>query len=189
MSIRTWTPESEAQAPRDGPDYRTVKAWFQQCRTLAAAVDAQREKIQRIRDVAGKCTQNLSGLPGGGGDKVGFAVEQLDTEERELRRMETRLCNLRIEATRRAYCLTSAKQADFICRFYVERKSLNAIANEELIRNNTTVSEAIRSGCTYLAEMFDRPEDWTIDKSSQKNADFFGAQFESDPNDSITNSC
>lgn len=167
--IRTWTPESEAPKPPTGPDYRTVKAWFQQCRTLATAVEAQREKIQRIRDVAGKCTQNLSGLPGGaGGDKVGFAVEQLDAEQRELCRMETDLCNLRIEATRRAYCLTSAKQADFICRFYVEGKSLNSIADEELIRNNTTVSEAIRLGCTYLAEMFDCPGDWSLDKCSQK---------------------
>ena len=37
---RTWTPESEQPKPRTGVDYHTVKAWFQQCRDMAAAVEA-----------------------------------------------------------------------------------------------------------------------------------------------------
>ena len=99
----TWTPESEQPKPRTGVDYHEVKAWFQQCRDLTAAIEVQKQKIQRIRDVAEKCTQSLSGMPAGGGngDKVGFAVEQLDTERRQLQRMETDLCNLRVEAIRR----------------------------------------------------------------------------------------
>ena len=154
--IRTWTPESEAPAPRDGPDYRTVKEWFQQCRTLAAAVDAQREKIQRIRDVAGKCTQSLSGLPGGsGGDKVGFAVEQLATEERELRRMETRLCNLRIEATRRACSISSNPEcAEAICEFYVNRKTQEQIARTSGVFDRTVIHNRINRGCRMLTEIW-----------------------------------
>ena len=157
--IRTWTPESETQAPRDGPDYRTVKAWFQQCRTLAAAVDAQREKIQRIRDVAGKCTQSLSGLPGsGGGDKVGFAVEQLDTEERELRRMEKQLGQLNLEATRRAAFLygtaRTRKQADCIFRYYVLNEKQSTVAEKMGINNPTAVSVYIRDGFRTLSEIW-----------------------------------
>ena len=49
---RTWTPESDTQKPGGGADYQTVKAWFQQCRDLAAAIEVQKQKIQRIRDVA-----------------------------------------------------------------------------------------------------------------------------------------
>ncbi len=83
---RTWTPESEQPKPRTGVDYHEVKAWFQQCRDLAEQVEAQKQKIQRIRDTAEKCTQSMSGMPtgGGAGDKVGFAVERIDTEERNL---------------------------------------------------------------------------------------------------------
>jgi hypothetical protein len=67
--IFTCAPENEK---RDGVDYRTVKAWFQQCRDLAEQVEAQKQKIQRIRDTAEKCTQSMSGMPtgGGAGDKV-----------------------------------------------------------------------------------------------------------------------
>ena len=63
-------------------DYKTVKAWFQQCRDLAQQVKAQKQKIQRIRDTAEKCTQSMSGMPmgGGAGDKVGFAVARIDTK-------------------------------------------------------------------------------------------------------------
>ena len=86
-------------------DYKTVKAWFQQCRDGAAAVKAQKQKIQRIRDAAEKCTQSLNGMPTGGssGDKVGDAVARLDAEERELKQMEQRLALLRMNATCRAY--------------------------------------------------------------------------------------
>ena len=86
-------------------DYKTVKAWFQQCRDGAAAVKAQKQKIQRIRDAAEKCTQSLNGMPTGGssGDKVGDAVARLDAEERELKQMEQRLALLKMNATCRAY--------------------------------------------------------------------------------------
>ena len=84
--VNTRTTDADTPKPDGGVDYRTVKAWFQQCRDLAAAIEVQKQKIQRIRDVAEKCTQSLSGMPAGGGngDKVGFAVEQLDTERRQL---------------------------------------------------------------------------------------------------------
>ena len=48
----TWTPDTDTPKPDSGVDYRTVKAWFQQCRDLAAAIEVQKQKIQRIRDVA-----------------------------------------------------------------------------------------------------------------------------------------
>ena len=101
--IRIWTPDTNKP---ETPNYRTVRAWFQQCRDLAEQVEAQKQKIQRIRDTAEKCTQSMSGMPmgGGAGDKVGFAVERIDTEERNLKQMELDLCELRIEAARRAYC-------------------------------------------------------------------------------------
>ena len=42
--IRTWTPESETPTPPGGVDYRTVKAWFQQCRDLAALSKSKSKK-------------------------------------------------------------------------------------------------------------------------------------------------
>lgn len=110
---RTWTPESEQPKPRTGVDYHTVKAWFQQCRDLATAVEAQKQKIQRIREVAEKTTPSLNGMPGGGGagDKVGLAATDITDEKRRLQQMETDLCLLRIEATRRAYCITASKSS------------------------------------------------------------------------------
>lgn len=110
---RTWTPESEEPKPRTGVDYHTVKAWFQQCRDMAAAVEAQKQKIQRIREVAEKTTPSLNGMPGGGGagDKVGLAATDITDEQRRLQQMETDLCLLRIEATRRAYCITASKSS------------------------------------------------------------------------------
>lgn len=155
--IRTWTPESETPPDLPGTDYRTVKAWFQQCRTLTAAVDAQRQKLQRIRDIAERTTPGMSGMPGGaGGDKVGFAVEQLDTEERELRRMEKQLYALRVEAIRRAYLdahdKTTLLQADCIRLFYVENKRQPQIVDTLHICENSEVSKLIRRGCERLAE-------------------------------------
>lgn len=126
---RTWTPESEQPKPRTGVDYHTVKAWFQKCRDMAAAVEAQKQKIQRIREVAEKTTPSLNGMPGGcgAGDKVGLAAADITDEQRRLQQMETDLCLLRIEATRRAYCITasksSKKQADCLCLYYVKNKS------------------------------------------------------------------
>lgn len=154
----TWTPESDTQKPPESADYRTVKAWFQQCRDLAAAIEVQRQKIQRIRDVAEKCTQSLSGMPAGGGngDKVGFAVERLDTERRQLQRMETDLCNLRIEATRRAYCLIAEPEcAEAICEHYVMGKSHKEIAKEVSVCGADVIYRRIKRGCMALAEIWD----------------------------------
>lgn len=165
--IRSWTPEDDIKPSQ--PGYKVVKAWFQQCRTLASQINAQKQKIQRIRDLSEKCTQNLSGMPmgGGNGDKIGCAVERMDAEEQHLRRLEERSESLRVEAIRRAYCLTSTRQAEFICKFYVDGKSLKTIADEAGIHNDSTIYASIRSGCDYLAEMF---SDWNIDEYSQKSS-------------------
>lgn len=154
----TLTPESDTQKPPESADYQTVKAWFQQCRDLAAAIEVQKQKIQRIRDVAEKCTQSLSGMPAGGGngDKVGFAVERLDTERRQLQRMETDLCNLRIEATRRAYCLIAEPEcAEAICEHYVMGKSHKEIAKEVSVCGADVIYRRIKRGCMALAEIWD----------------------------------
>ncbi len=155
---RTRTPESDTQKQPESADYRTVKAWFQQCRDLAVAIEVQKQKIQRIRDVAEKCTQSLSGMPAGcgNGDKVGFAVEQLDTERRQLQQMETDLCNLRIEATRRAYCLIAEPEcAEAICEHYVMGKSHKEIAKEVSVCGTDVIYRRIKRGCMALAEIWD----------------------------------
>lgn len=156
--IQTRTPDTETPKPDSCADYRTVKAWFQQCRDLTAAIKVQRQKIQCIRDVAEKCTQSLSGMPAGGGnwDKVGFAVERLDTERRQLQRMETDLCNLRIEATRRAYCLIAEPEcAEAICEHYVMGKSHKEIAKEVGVCGADVIYRRIKRGCMALAEIWD----------------------------------
>lgn len=157
---RTWTPESEQPKPRTGVDYHEVKAWFQQCRDLAEQVEAQKQKIQRIRDTAEKCTQSMSGMPmgGGAGDKVGFAVERIDTEERNLKQMELDLCELRIEAARRINCLSGSmrtrKQADCIHGFYVKNLCQREIAESVGFKNTHAVSVYIREGIEALAEIW-----------------------------------
>lgn len=159
--IRTWTPESEQPSPGPVVDYRTVKAWFQQCRDLAEQVEAQKQKIQRIRDTAEKCTQSMSGMPtgGGAGDKVGFAVERIDTEERNLKQMELDLCELRIEAARRAYCLSgsarSEKQAKCICGWYIDLKPQKKIAVDVGLSRDNSVSTYIHDGLDALAEIWE----------------------------------
>lgn len=40
----TRIPDSDTPKPDGGVDYRTVKAWFQQCRDLAAAIEVQKQK-------------------------------------------------------------------------------------------------------------------------------------------------
>ena len=165
--IRTWKPESDAPHPAEEPGYKAVKAWFQQCRDKAAAVEAQRQKIDRIRSIAEKITPSMTGMPGGSGsgDKIGAGASDLVDEERTLQRMETELCNLRIEAARRAYLLISPRQSDYICRFYIDGKSLKTIADEEGVLNHSSIAGSIRLGCAYLAEMLD---DWKIDSNAQK---------------------
>lgn len=158
---RTWTPESEQPKPRTGVDYHTVKAWFQQCRDMAAAVEAQKQKIQRIREVAEKTTPSLNGMPGGGGagDKVGLAASDITDEQRRLQQMETDLCLLRIEATRRAYCITasksSKKQADCLCLYYVKNLKQREVCEELGLSEENQVSIYIKWGSIYLAEIWD----------------------------------
>jgi hypothetical protein len=158
---RTWTPESEQPKPSTGVDYHTVKEWFQQCRDMAAAVEAQKQKIQRIREVAEKTTPSLNGMPGGGGagDKVGLAATDITDEQRRLQQMETDLCLLRIEATRRAYCITasksSKKQADCLCLYYVKNKKQREVCEELGLSEENQVSIYIKWGSIYLAEIWD----------------------------------
>ena len=153
------TPDTNTPKPDSGVDYHTVKAWFQQCRDMAAAVEAQKQKIQRIRDVAEKCTQSLSGMPAGGGngDKVGLAATDITDEQRRLQQMETDLCLLRIEATRRAYCITasksSKKQADCLCLYYVKNKKQREVCEELGLSEENQVSIYIKWGSIYLAEI------------------------------------
>lgn len=155
--IQTWTPDTNGP---ELPDYRTVKTWFQQCRDLAEQVEAQKQKIQRIRDTAEKCTQSMSGMPtgGGAGDKVGFAVERIDTEERNLKQMELDLCELRIEAARRINCLSGSvrtrKQADCIYGYYVENHLQREIAESVGLKNASAVSVYIQEGMEVLAEIW-----------------------------------
>lgn len=158
---RTWTPESDQPKPRTGVDYHTVKAWFQQCRDMAKAVEAQKRKIQRIQEVAKKTTQILNGMPGGSGagDRVGLAAADITDEQRRLQQMETDLCLLRIEATRRAYCITasksSKKQADCLCLYYVENKKQREVCEKLGLSEENQVSIYIKWGSIYLAEIWD----------------------------------
>ena len=139
--IQTCTPDTNK------PDYRTVRAWFQQCRDLAEQVEAQK--------------QSMSGMPmgGGAGDKVGFAVERIDTEERNLKQMELDLYELRIEATRRAYCLSgsarSEKQAKCICGWYIDLKPQKKIAVDVGLSRDNSVSTYIHEGFDALAEIWE----------------------------------
>lgn len=167
--IRRWTPEDGI--PKSvSTDYHTVKAWFQQCRDLAIQIEAQQQKIARIRDLSEKCTQGLSGMPmgGGNGDKVGFAVAELDTEERRFNQMETELHNLQIEATRRAYWGVSDKatilQGDCIRMFYIENKRQPEIVDALNLCENSEVSKLIRRGCERLAKRWDSFSDFLISK-------------------------
>lgn len=158
--IQSWTPESEQPKPRTGVDYHEVKAWFQQCRDMAKAVEAQKRKIQRIREVAEKTTPSLNGMPSGGGagDKVGLAATDITDEQCRLQQMETDLCLLRIEATRRAYCITasksSKKQADCLCLYYVKNKKQREVCEELGLSEENQVSIYIKFGSIYLAEIW-----------------------------------
>lgn len=158
--IRTWTPESETPTQPDAVDYRTVKAWFQQCRDGAACVKAQKRKIDRIRELSEKTTPSMTGMPGGGGtaDKIGDGAQKIVDEQRELKRMEADLRNLRIEATRRAYCVTGTKssklQAECICLYYVKGKKQREICEELGLAEENQVSVYIRWGCIHLAQIW-----------------------------------
>ena len=102
--IRTRTPDTDTPKSDSRADYQTVKAWFQQCRDGQKAVEAQRAKIAQIRLLASHITPSMTGMPlaPGNGDKVGEGAANIVDERRKLQRMETDLCNLRIEATQRS---------------------------------------------------------------------------------------
>lgn len=140
-------------------DYHTVKAWFQQCRDKAYAIEMQKEKIQSLRNLATRTTPNLSGMPGGNGgsDKTATAQCIVD-EQRRLQQMETELCIQRIEATRRAYCIkackSSQRQADCLRMYYVENKLQRQIVEELGLPEESQVSIYIRWGCEYLAQIW-----------------------------------
>lgn len=155
--IQTWTPDTNEPKL---PDYRIVKTWFQQCRDLAEQVEAQKQKIQRIRDTAEKCTQSMSGMPmgGGAGDKVGSGAGEMVDEKRTLEQMEEKLYELRSEATRRINCLSGSvrtrKQADCIHGFYVKNLCQREIAESVGFKNTHAVSVYIREGIEALAEIW-----------------------------------
>lgn len=163
---RTWTPESETPTPPGAVDYRTVKAWFQQCRDGQKAVEALRTKIAQIRLLASHITPSMTGMPlaPGNGDKVGECAANIVDERRRLQRMETDLCNLRMEATRRAYCLYELPEcAKAICEYYVNGKTQTVIAQESGSLDPRVIRSRIKRGLTTLAEIWD-----SFDKNEQK---------------------
>ena len=157
--IRRWTPEDDTPKP-DSTDYHTVKAWFQECRDLTIQIEAQNQKITRIRDLSEKCTQGLSGMPmgGGNGDKVGFAVEQLDTAERQLQQLKSRLEYMKFEATRRLSYLNGSpralKQAECIYEYYVKNQKQWAISETTGLKTSGAVSVYINDGLKSLSEIW-----------------------------------
>lgn len=153
-------------------DYHTVKNWFAQCRDKAHEIEMQKEKIQRLRALATRTTPNLSGMPGGNGgsDKTATAQCIVD-EQRRLQQMETELCILRIEATRRAYCIkackSSQRQADCLRMYYVENKLQRQIVEELGLHEERQVSIYIRLGCEYLAQIWHEFDDSVQIEQSQ----------------------
>ena len=87
MEIRAW----RAQDPARETAFVKVKEWFRKLRDLAEAMNVQREMMVKQRDAATRVTQSFSGMPmsAGNGDKILDAVCKMDSENRELSRMET----------------------------------------------------------------------------------------------------
>lgn len=155
---RTWTPEADNASTPESPDAKSVKAWFQQCRDDEKAVAIQRAKIAQLRILTTHITPSMTGMPmaPGNGDKVGAGAASLVDERRQLQRMETDLCNLRIEATKRAYCLTEMPEcARAICEYYVNGKTQSAIAKEENVFDAGVIRKRIKRGFCALAEIWD----------------------------------
>lgn len=162
----TRTPESDTQKSPKSADYRAVKAWFQQCRDGQKAVEAQRAKIAQIRLLASHITPSMTGMPlaPGNGDKVGEGAANIVDERHKLQRMETDLCNLRIEATQRAYYLYELPEcAKAICEYYVNNKTQTVIAQESDYIDPRVIRSRIKRGLIALAEIWD-----SFDKNAQK---------------------
>lgn len=162
----TWTLENGTEKPDSCADYQTVKEWFQQCRDGQKAVEAQRAKIAQIRLLASHITPSMTGMPlaPGNGDKVGEGAANIVDERRRLQQMETDLCNLRMEATRRAYCLYELPEcAKAICEYYVNNKTQTVIAQESGFLDTRVIRSRIKRGLTTLAEIWD-----SFDKNAQK---------------------
>lgn len=154
---RTWTPDNDTPRPDRCADYQTVKAWFQQCRDGEKAVAVQRAKIAQLRLLTTHITPSMTGMPmaPGNGDKVGAGAASLVDERRKLQRMETDLCNLRIEATKRAYCLTEMPECSrAICEYYVNGKTQSTIAKEENVFDAGVIRKRIKRGFCALAEIW-----------------------------------
>lgn len=153
----TRTPESNTQKQPESADYRAVKDWFQQCRDGEKAVAIQRAKIAQLRILTTHITPSMTGMPmaPGNGDKVGAGAASLVDERRQLQRMETDLCNLRLEATRRAYCLTEIPEcARAICDYYINGKKQETIAREEGVSDAGVIRRRIKRGFAALEEIW-----------------------------------
>lgn len=168
MEIRAW----RAQDPAREAAFMEVKDWFRKLRELAEAVNIQREMMVKQRDAATRVTQSFSGMPmsAGNGDKILDAVCKMDSENRELSRMETELVKLRIEAVSRVFCIVSAeddstlRMADAVRAYYIEcettdkdgyfkLKTYEDVARE-LNVSCSTVSESLRNGLQALTEIW-----------------------------------
>lgn len=173
--IRSWTPEDDAKPSQ--PGYKAVKAWFQQCRDDAKAVEMQRAKIEKLKNRATKTTPSMTGMPmaSGTGDKIGIGAGEIVDEERKLQQMETDLCNLHVEAIRRAYSLTTSVEcANAIVAFYVEGKTQEKIVEETGVSGADVVRARINRGCAMLAEIWDELNVMQSVQNQQKEAVVFG---------------
>ena len=166
--IRTWR-AGDAQKQEE---IETVKAWFRRLRSMAEAVNIQREKVSRQQEAATRVTQSFSGLPiaAGNGDKILDAVCKMDGENRELARMESDLAKLRIEAISRTFCIVyaensaSLREADVLRAYYIEceaqdergnfrLKTYQDVANEQGVALST-VCDSLKRGFEALAEIW-----------------------------------
>lgn len=166
--IRTWR-AGDAQKQEE---IETVKAWFRRLRSMAEAVNIQREKISRQQEAATRVTQSFSGMPmaAGNGDKILDAVCRMDGENRELAKMENDLAKLRVEAITRIFCIVYAesgqtlRMADYIRSYYVEceMKDKNGVFKlktyEDVAReygvSTSAIADGLKRGTEALAEIW-----------------------------------
>lgn len=158
--IRTWTPESDEPKPGE-VDYRTVKAWFQQCRDLADEIDNIQLEVQRLLDNATKCTASMSGMPGGSGygDKITFAIEKMDSERRRREELQRQLMGLQAEASRRIKYIAGTKSSEqmrmCLYEYYILNEKQVVVARDLKLPNENRVALYIREGCKRLALIWD----------------------------------